>query len=157
MEINITIIGQIITFAILIIFTMKFVWPPINKMLEERAKKIADGLAAAEKGKQELLNAEAKVVEELKHVQLRATEIMANAEKRANQIVQEAKDLAISEGERIIAEARSQLEQDIIKAREDLQAKVSSLVIKGAEHILKSEVDANKHADILAKIKMELV
>ncbi len=157
MEINITIIGQIITFAILIIFTMKFVWPPINNMLEDRAKRIADGLAAAEKGRQELLNAEAKVVEELKHVQLRATEIMANAEKRANQIVQEAKNAAISEGERIIAEARSLLEQDVIRVKEELQAKVSSLVIKGAEQILKSEIDANKHSEILTKIKMELV
>ncbi len=157
MEINITIIGQIITFAILIIFTMKFVWPPINNMLEDRAKKISDGLAAAEKGKQELLNAEAEVVKELKHVQLRATEIMANAEKRANQIIQEAKNQAISESEKIIAEAHSQLQQDIIKAKEDLQAKVSLLVIKGAEQILKSEVDASKHSDLLAKIKMELV
>jgi F-type H+-transporting ATPase subunit b len=155
-EINITIIGQMITFAILIIFTMKFVWPPINNMLEERAKKIAEGLSAAEKGKQELLNAEAKVVEELKHVQLRATEIMVNAEKRASQIIQEAKDSALKEGERIINDARTQLENDIIKAREVLQSQVSSLVIKGAEQILKIEIDAKKHTEILSKIKAEL-
>jgi F-type H+-transporting ATPase subunit b len=155
-EINITIIGQMITFAILIIFTMKFVWPPINNMLEERAKKIAEGLASAEQGKQELLNAEAKVAEELKRVQLRATEIIANAEKRANQIIEEAKDLASKESDRIITNARHQLEADIIKAKEELRLQISSLVIKGSEQILKVEIDANKHADILSKIKAEL-
>ena len=156
MEINITIIGQMITFAILIIFTMKFVWPPINNMLEERAKKIAEGLASAEQGKQKLLNAEAKVAEELKRVQLRATEIIANAEKRANQIIEEAKDLASKEGSRIITNARHQLEADITKAKEELRLQISSLVIKGSEQILKVEIDANKHADILSKIKAEL-
>ena len=156
MEINVTIIGQIITFAILVLFTMKFVWPPLNNMMEERAKKIADGLAAAEKGKQELLNAESKVAEELKHVQLRATEIMSNAEKRANQIVNEAKDNAIKESNKILEDAKLQIEQEFMRAKEDLRMRVADLVIIGAEQILKAEINIEKHELILANLKAEL-
>lgn len=156
MDINLTIIGQMITFAILVWFTMKFVWPPINKMLEERAGKIADGLAAAEKGKAELLEAELKVAEELKHVQLRATEIMSNSEKRASQIVAEAKESAIKESEKILTDAKVQIEQEFLRAREDLRAKVAELVISGAEQILKSEINVDRHEAILANLKAEL-
>ncbi|MCE2706033.1 MAG: F0F1 ATP synthase subunit B [Proteobacteria bacterium] len=156
MEINVTIIGQIITFAILVLFTMKFVWPPINAMMEERANKIADGLAAAEKGKQELLDAETRVAEELKHVQSRATEIMSNAEKRAGQIVSEAKDNAIKEGKKILENANSQIEQEFMKAREELRLKVADLVISGAEQILKAEINQERHEAILASLKAEL-
>ena len=156
MEINVTIIGQMITFAVLVLFTMKFVWPPLNGMLEERAKKIADGLAAAEKGKQELLDAESKVAEELKHVQLRATEIMSNAEKRANQIVTEAKDSAIKESSKILEDAKSQIEQEFMRAKEELRSRVASLVISGAEQILKAEINPEKHELILANVKAEL-
>lgn len=156
MNINVTIIGQIITFVLLVLFTMKFVWPPLNNMLEERAKKIADGLAAAEKGKQELLDAESKVAEELKHVQLRATEIMSNAEKRANQIVTEAKDNAIKEGAKILEDAKLQIEQEFMRAKEELRLKVATLVISGAEQILKAEINKERHELILTNLKAEL-
>jgi F-type H+-transporting ATPase subunit b len=155
-EINLTIIGQMVTFAILVLFTMKFVWPPINEMLEERAKKIADGLLAAEKGKTELLEAEAKVAEELRHVQLRATEIMSNAEKRANQIVDEAKEIANQESSKIIENARAQITQEFAKTREELREKISALVVIGVEQILKSEIDVARHELLLANLKAEL-
>ena len=141
MDINATLLGQAITFAILVLFTMKFVWPPLNNMLEERASKIASGLAAAEKGKQELLDAEFRVAEELRHVQVRAVEIMGNAEKRADQIVEEAK---------------SQIEQEFVRAREQLRSQVAILAVEGAKQILKAEVDESKHQKILATIMAEL-
>lgn len=155
MNINATIIGQAITFAILVWFTMKFVWPPLNNMLEERAKRIAEGLAAAEKGKQELLNAETRVTEELRHVQLRATEIMANAEKRSQQLVEEAKERASIEGNKILSEAKAQIEQEVMQVKEKLRKEVAILVIKGAEQILKAEIDIKKHEKILESIKAE--
>lgn len=156
MEINATLLGQAITFAILVLFTMKFVWPPLNNMMEERAKRIADGLAAAEKGKQELSNAKSRIEEELKHVQLRATEIMGNAERRADQIVGEAKDRAVKEGEKIINDARIQIDQEVMRAKEQLRVQVAGLVIKGAEQILKIEIDQERHQALLANIKAEL-
>lgn len=156
MDINATLLGQAITFAILVWFTMKFVWPPLSNMLEERAKRIADGLAAAEAGKQELLNAEAKVAIELKKVQVRATEIIANSEKRADQIVEEAKDRAKHEADRILNDAKAQIDQEFMRVKEQLRNQVSSLVIKGASQVLRSEINADRHEQILALIKAEL-
>ncbi|MCC2626102.1 MAG: synthase subunit [Burkholderiales bacterium] len=156
MEINATLLGQAITFAILVLFTMKFVWPPLNNMMEERAKKIADGLAAAEKGKQELTAAKSKIEEELKHVQLRATEIMSNAERRSDQIISEAKERAVKECEKIHSDAKAQLEQEIMRAKEQLRMRVGALVVKGAEQILKVEIDQGRHQALLASIKAEL-
>lgn len=156
MDINATLLGQAITFAILVWFTMKFVWPPLNGMIEERSKRIADGLAAAEKGKQQLLNAESQVAEELKKVQGRANEIIANADKRANQIVDAAKDKAQAEADRIIADAKSQIEQDFMRMKEELRLQVSGLVVRGAEQILRAEVDRSRHEQILAQVKAEL-
>jgi F-type H+-transporting ATPase subunit b len=155
-DINATLLGQVITFAILVWFTMKFVWPPLSNMLEERAKRIADGLAAAEAGKQELLNAEAKVAIELKKVQVRATEIIANSEKRADQIVEEAKDRAKHEADRILNDAKAQIDQEFMRVKEQLRNQVSSLVIKGASQVLRSEINADRHEQILALIKAEL-
>ena len=156
MEINATLLGQAITFAILILFTMKFVWPPLNNMMEERAKRIADGLAAAEKGKQELVAAKSRIEEELRHVQLRATEIMGNAERRSDQIIGEAKTRAIKECEKIQSDARTQIEQEVMRAKEPLRMQIASLVIKGAEQILKVEIDQKRHQAILEHIKTEL-
>ena len=156
MDINATLLGQAITFAILVWFTMKFVWPPLSNMLEDRAKRIADGLAAAEAGKQELLNAEAKVAEELKKVQVRATEIISNSEKRADQIVEEAKDRAKHEADRILIDAKAQIDQEFMRVKEQLRNQVSALALKGAEQILRSEVDAKRHDKILTLIKTEL-
>ncbi len=156
MNINATLLGQAITFAVLILFTMKFVWPPLNKILEERAGKIADGLAAAEKGKQELIDAELRVAEELKKVQARATEIMANAEKRADQIVEEAKSRAVKEADKILADANAKIEQEFNRAKEQLRSQVAVLAIQGATQILKEEVDQKKHEKLLATIMAEL-
>ncbi len=156
MDINATLIGQAITFAILVLFTMKFVWPPLNNMLEERADRIANGLAAAEKGRQELLDAESRVTEELKHVQVRATEIMGNAEKRADQIVEEAKERATKEADKILSDATAQIEQEFIRAKEQLRSQVAVLAVQGAQQILKAEVDQARHEKILATIMAEL-
>lgn len=156
MEINATLLGQAITFAILIWFTMQFIWPPLNNMMEERAKRIADGLAAAEKGKEQLLIAQANVADELKKVQARAGEIIANAEKRANQIVEESKERARHESDKILADAQAQIEQEFVRMKEDLRARVSNLVIHGAEQILRIEIDQSRHEKILAQLKAEL-
>lgn len=156
MDINATILGQAITFAILVWFTMKFVWPPLNGMLEERSRRIADGLAAAEKGKQQLLDAESKVAEELKKVQARASEIIANSEKRADQIIEAAKERARLEGDKILADAKAQIEQDFMRMKEDLRHQVADLVVRGAEQVLRAEVDRSRHEQMLAQLKTEL-
>ncbi|RTL11188.1 MAG: F0F1 ATP synthase subunit B [Neisseriaceae bacterium] len=156
MNINATMLGEMITFILLVLFTMKFVWPPISGMLEERASKINDGLAAAEKGKQQLLDAEANIAEELKKIQARAGEIIANAEKRANQVIEESKERARIEGDKIIADAKSQIEQDFVRMKEDLRLRVSDLVIRGTEQILRVEIDQSRHEKILAQLKAEL-
>ncbi len=155
MNINATLLGQAITFALLVWFTMKFVWPPLTKMLDERAAKIADGLAAAEKGKQELMDAEARVAQELKSVQNRAVEIINNAEKRANQLIDEAKDRAVVESNKIIADAKARIEQEFVKAKEQLRSQVATLAVKGAEQILKAEVDIKRHEQMLNTLKAE--
>ncbi|MDF0605775.1 F0F1 ATP synthase subunit B [Neisseriaceae bacterium TC5R-5] len=155
MEFNATLLGQAITFAILVWFTMKFVWPPLTNMMEERAKRIADGLAAAERGKQDLQAAEKRVAEELSKARHSATEILMAAEKRASQIVEEAKDAARSEGARIVAEAKSEVDQEVLRAKEALRTQVADLAIAGAEKILRQEIDPAKHADLLASIKAE--
>ena len=156
MNINATMLGEMITFILLVLFTMKFVWPPISSMLEERASKISDGLAAAEKGKQQLLDAEANIAEELKKIQARAGEIVANAEKRANQVIEESKERARIEGDKIIADAKAQIEQDFVRMKEDLRLRVSDLVIRGTEQILRVEIDQSRHEKILAQLKAEL-
>lgn len=156
MDINATIIGQVITFILLVLFTMKFVWPPLNGMLEERSKRIADGLAAAEKGKQQLLTAESKVADELKKVHARATEIIANAEKLAHQTIDDAKLKAQLEADKIIVNAKSQLEQDLFRMKEDLRQHVSNLVVQGAEQVVRAEIDKSRHEKLLAQLKAEL-
>lgn len=156
MEINATLLGQAITFAILVWFTMKFVWPPLNKMLEDRAKQISDGLMAAEKGKKELQEAEARIAQELKNVQVSATDIMANAEKRANQIISAAKEQANKESEKILHDAKVQIEQEFVLAKEQLRNHVATLAISAAEQILKVEIDSSHHEKLLNAIKMEL-
>lgn len=155
MEFNATLLGQAITFAILVWFTMKFVWPPLTNMMEERAKQIADGLAAAERGKQDLEAAEKRVADELRQAKQQATELILAAEKRANQVVEEAKDIARTEGAKLVADAKAQIDQDVLRAKEVLREQVASLAVSGAEKILRKEIDAAKHADLLASIKAE--
>jgi F-type H+-transporting ATPase subunit b len=151
-----TFIIQMIVFLILVGFTMKFIWPPITAALDARAKKIADGLSAADKAKAELANANKRVEEQLAAARVDATQRLADAERRAQSMVEEAKTRASDEGAKIIASARAEAEQESNKAREALREQVAALAIKGAEAILRREVNAGVHAELLGRLKTEL-
>lgn len=156
MNINATLFLQAVVFAILVWFTMKFVWPPITKALDERALKIADGLAAADKAKSELSSANKRVESELATSRTETAARLADAERRGQAIVEEAKAKATEEGQKIIAAAKADAEQQSIKAREALREQVAILAVKGAEQILRKEVNAGIHADLLGRLKTEL-
>jgi len=155
-SINGTLIAQAIVFALLVLFTMKFVWPPIAAALDERASKIADGLAAADKAKSELSSANKRVEVELAKSRTESTARLADAERRGQAMVEEAKSKATEEGNKIIAAAKVEAEQQTVKAREALREQVAALAVKGAEQILRREVDAAVHADLLGRLKTEL-
>ena len=156
MSINATLFVQAIVFAILVWFTMKFVWPPIAVALDERAKKIADGLAAADRAKAELSSANKRVEEELALSRNETAARLADAERRALVIIEEAKARATEEGIKIVAAAKAEAEQQTVKARETLREQVAALAVKGAEQILRKEVNAGVHADLLSRLKTEL-
>ena len=156
MNINSTLFLQAVVFAILVWFTMKFVWPPITKALDERAQKIADGLAAADKAKSELSAANARVESELAQSRTETAQRLADAERRAQALIEEAKARATEEAAKIVAAARAEAEQQTVKAREVLREQVAALAVKGAEQILRKEVNANVHADLLGRLKTEL-
>ena len=156
MNINATLFLQAVVFAILVWFTMKFVWPPIAKALDERAQKIADGLAAADKAKTELASANKRVETELAASRNETASRLADAERRAQTIIEEAKGRATEEGNKIIAAAKAEAEQQTVKAREALREQVAALAVKGAEQILRKEVNAGVHADLLSRLKTEL-
>ena len=156
MNLNATLIAQIIVFFILVGFTMKYVWPPIAKALDERADKIAEGLAAAERGKSDFEQAEKKVAELLTEGRTQVAEMVANAEKRAAQIVEDAKVQAATEAARIAAQAKADGEQETNRAREALREQVAALAVKGAEAILRREVNESQHAQMLSALKQEL-
>jgi F-type H+-transporting ATPase subunit b len=156
MNMNLTLIGQSITFAVFVWFCMKFVWPPIVNALEARKKQIADGLAAADRGKHELELAAKRASESLHEAKQKSAEIIAQAEKRATQMIEEAKNAAKEEGDRMIAAAKAEIEQESHRAREALRSDVAALVVAGAGKILRREVDAKAHADLLDAIKNEL-
>lgn len=156
MNLNATLFAQFVVFFILAGFTMKFVWPPLMKALDERARKIADGLAAADKGKAEMAAAEKRVQAELAGARDEGQKRVADAEKRAQGIIEDAKKTASEEAARIIAAAKADAEQQVSKAREALRGEVATLAVKGAEHILKREVNAAAHADLLNQLKTEL-
>jgi len=156
MNINATLFAQIIVFAILVLFTMKFVWPPIAKALDERALKISEGLAAADKAKSELAVANKRVEEELSQSRNESATRLADAERRAQAVIEDAKARASEEAAKIVAAARQEAEQQIIKAREALREQVAVLAVKGAEQILKREVNAGVHAELLGRLKTEL-
>jgi F-type H+-transporting ATPase subunit b len=151
-----TLIIQLIVFGILVWFTMKFVWPPITAALDERAGKIAEGLAAADKAKSELSVANKRVEEELAKSRNESALRLAEAERRAQAMIEEAKARATEEGSKIIAAARVEAEQQTVKARETLREQVAALAVKGAEQILRKEVNAGVHADLLGRLKTEL-
>jgi F-type H+-transporting ATPase subunit b len=155
-SINATFFAQVVVFFILVMFTMKFVWPPIAKALDERAQKIADGLAAADKAKAELTSANKRVEDELAKSRTETQGRLADAERRAQAIVEEAKGKATEEGNKIIAAAKVEAEQQTVKAREALREQVAALAVKGAEQILRKEVNAGVHADLLGRLKTEL-
>jgi F-type H+-transporting ATPase subunit b len=155
-NINATLFLQAIVFAILVWFTMKYVWPPITKALDERAEKIAAGLAAADKAKSELSNANKRVEEELSKSKGESAVRLADAERRAQAMIEEAKARATEEGSKIIAAAKVEAEQQTVKARETLREQVAALAVKGAEQILRKEVNASVHADLLGRLKTEL-
>jgi F-type H+-transporting ATPase subunit b len=156
LSINATLIIQMIVFAILVWFTMKFVWPPITAALDERAKKIADGLSAADKAKAELTQANKRVEEQLSAARNDAAQRLADAERLAQSMVEEAKGRANDEGAKIIAAAKAEAEQEATKAREALREQVAALAVKGAESILKREVNPGVHAELLNRLKAEL-
>lgn len=156
MNLNATLFAQLVVFFILAWFTMKFVWPPLIKAIDERAKKIADGLAAAERGKQSLAEANRKVEQELAVSRAENQQRVAEAEKRAQQIIEEAKQQAEVERKRILAQAEAEALNEAQRARDQLREQLATLVVKGAEQILKKEVNAQVHTDLLNQLKAEL-
>lgn len=156
MNINATLFAQFVVFFILAFFTMKFVWPPLINALDERAKKIADGLAAAERGKAEMQAAEKHVQSELASARDEGQKRISDAEKRAQLIIEDAKKTASDEAARIVAAAKADADQQVTKAREELRGQVATLAIQGAEQILKREVNVSAHADLLTQLKTEL-
>ena len=156
MSLNATLFAQLVVFFILAWFTMKFVWPPIVKALDERAQKIADGLSAADKAKADLVQANKRVEEQLSAARNDAAQRLADAERLAQQTVEEAKGRATEEAAKIIAAAKAEAQQESNKAREVLRDQVAALAVKGAEQILRKEVNASVHADLLNRLKTEL-
>lgn len=156
MNINATLFLQAIVFAILVWFTMRYIWPPLTKALDERAAKIAEGLSAADKAKTELVATQQRVGEQLSAARDDAQKRLADAERLAQSMIEEAKTRASEEGAKIIASAKAEAEQEATRARESLRDQVAVLAVKGAEQILKREVNAGVHADILNRLKAEL-
>jgi F-type H+-transporting ATPase subunit b len=155
-SLNATLFAQMIVLALLVLVTMKFIVPPLQAALDERAKKIADGLSAADKAKAELSNANKRVEEQLSSARKDATQRLADAERLAQSMIEEAKTRASEEGAKIIASAKAEAEQESIKVRETLRDQVAALAVKGAEQILRKEVNAGVHADLLKQLKTEL-
>ncbi len=156
MNINMTLIGQMVFFALFVLFCMKYVWPPILAAMAERAEKIADGLAAADRASKDLELAQEKAVERLKEAKEEAAGIIDAANKRANQIVEEAKDTAIAEGQRLKDAAQADIEQEMNRAREQLRGQVAALALAGAEKVLAAEIDQSRHSELVNKLAAEL-
>jgi F-type H+-transporting ATPase subunit b len=155
-NLNATLIAQIVVFLAFVVFTMKFVWPPIVKALDERAAKVAEGLSAADKAKTELAAANKVVGEQLAAARDDAAKRLADAERLAQSMIEEAKAKAAAEGAKVLAEAKAEAELESTKARDALREQVAALAVKGAEAILKREVNAQVHAELLTRLKTEL-
>ncbi len=156
MNINATLLGQAISFVIFVWFCMKFIWPPLTKALQDRQKKIADGLAAAERGEQDKKLAQERAKKAMRDAKAQAAEIIAQAQKRAGAIVEEGKDGARVEGERLLAAARAEIDQETNRAREQLRGQVAKLSIAGAQKILQREIDAAANKDIVDSVVSQL-
>lgn len=156
MDINATFIGQIIVFVILVWFFQKFITPALSKAIDERQKKIAEGLSAADRGQKSLDEAKARAEAVISEARDRANQIIDAASKRSNELVEAAKQSALAEGDRLIASAKQQIELETAKAREALRREVADLTVKSAAKVLGREIDASKHADILGKLATEI-
>ncbi|MDF3934456.1 F0F1 ATP synthase subunit B [Pseudomonas citronellolis] len=156
MNINATLIGQAIAFAIFVIFCMKFVWPPVIAALHERQKKIADGLDAASRAARDLELAHEKAGQQLREAKSQAAEIIEQAKKSANQIVDEAREQARAEGDRMIAQAKAQIEQELNSVKDALRAQVGALAVSGAEKILGASIDANAQKQLVDQLAAEI-
>lgn len=152
MNINATLIGQMIAFAVFVAFCMKYVWPPIMQALEERKKKIADGLAAAERGRHEQELAEKRAQQVIHEAKDQANDIISQAQRRGNEIVDESKDNARVEGERILNSAKAEIDQEANRARDELKAQVGGIALAGAGKILGREIDEKAHTDLLDEL-----
>ena len=156
MNITATLFGQTIMFAMFVWFCMKFVWPPIMAALEARKKQIADGLAAAERGKHDLELAAHRSADLIREAKEKAAEIISLSDKRASEIVEAAKVQAHAEGERIVVAAKAEIEQEVFRAKEQLRTQVSAVALAGAGKILGREIDAKAHNDLLEKLVTEI-
>ena len=156
MKINLTLFAQLIAFVVFVIFCMKFVWPPIMAALNERQKKIADGLAEAERGMQQQEIAEQNAEKQLSEAKQQASEILGQAQKRANEMVDDAKSVAVEEGNRIKEAAHAEVEKEVNRAKETLRTQVSTIAVAGAERILKKEINASSHQDILDDLASQI-
>ena len=156
MDINATLIIQMLVFAVFVWFTMKFVWPPLAKAMEERQEKIADGLSAAERGRKELELAQHRVKEDLKHAKLQASQIIDKATKHGGQMIEEAKEEAKREAKRHLQQMQEQFLQEVNRAKDALRKEVSILAIAGAEAILEREIDANTNSKLLNNLIEEI-
>jgi F-type H+-transporting ATPase subunit b len=155
-NINLTLVVQMLVFIVLIWFTMKFVWPMILGPMEERARKIASGLAAAEKSKRDLSEAEARSKEIIREARDKAVQILDQAGKRSNEMVEEAKGAALSEAQRLLAQAREEVGREAARAREGLRKEVGKLAVEGATRLLEREIDPRTHAELLDKLAAEI-
>ncbi len=149
MNMNFTLLGQTIGFVLFVAFCMKYVWPPLRDALHERQKKIADGLAAAERGEHEEELAQQRAAEKLREAKDQAAEIVNQAQRRSNEIVEEAKQQARTEADRIKQQAQAEVEQEVTRAREQLRGEVVGLAVTGAERVLQAEIDQDKHARVV--------
>ena len=156
MNINLTLFAQAVTFAAFIWFTVKFIWPWLLRKIEERQKTIADGLAAAEQGRRSLELSTREADTAIKEARARAAEILAQAEKRRQELIDHARQEARQEGDRELAAAKAEIDQGVTRAREELRDRVASLAVVGAEKILRREVDARAHGELLESIKRQL-
>jgi len=156
MNINLTLIAQLVAFAVFVWFNMKFVWPPLVRAMDQRKAKVAEGLAAAERGQHEQELAEKRAKETLHVAKQQAAEIKTNAEKQAALIIEEARDKAKEEGNRQLVAAQAEIEQETNKAREVLRTKVAELAVMGAEKILRKEINADAHKDIVESVANQI-
>ncbi len=156
MNVTATLIGQMLTFAVLVWFVNRFLWGPMTQMMEDRKTRIAEGLAAAERGKHEQELAERRATEVIHEAKQQAAEILAQAQKRANEIVEEAKDTARAEGQRIVAAANAEIDQEVNRAKEQLRGQVVTLAVTGAGKVLRKEIDPKAHDDLLQDLVAQL-